>query len=399
MKKNILFIIPSLGAGGGEKSLINLLSQFDFNKYNVDLFLLNHNGLFMDFIPKEVNVINIPEDVKVFNKNLKESLIESLSNGKIKLAYSRLMFCIKNRINTVGKGEQYAWKYLRNAIGKLDKRYDAAIGYLEKTSNYICVDCVQADKKIGWIHNDYRKLDLDKEFDKKYFKKLNYLITVSEECESILKSEFPEEKNKIKLIYNIVSKKAIETLAQEKLDEDEMPKDKINILSIGRLHEQKGFDMAIEACKILIDKGYTVCWSIIGEGVEREKLELLIEKNNLKESFKLLGLKSNPYKYIKACDIYAQPSRYEGKSVAIDEVKILCKPIVVTNFSTVYDQIENNVTGIISKMNSNGICNGIEELLINHKLKNKIVMNLNSLQLGNEGRNRKQPETRKHYSH
>lgn len=384
MKKNILFIIPSLGAGGGEKSLINLLSQFDFNKYNVDLFLLNHNGLFMDFIPKEVNVINIPEDVKVFNKNLKESLIESLSNGKIKLAYSRLMFCIKNRINTVGKGEQYAWKYLRNAIGKLDKRYDAAIGYLEKTSNYICVDCVQADKKIGWIHNDYRKLDLDKEFDKKYFKKLNYLITVSEECESILKSEFPEEKNKIKLIYNIVSKKAIETLAQEKLDEDEMPKDKINILSIGRLHEQKGFDMAIEACKILIDKGYTVCWSIIGEGVEREKLELLIEKNNLKESFKLLGLKSNPYKYIKACDIYAQPSRYEGKSVAIDEVKILCKPIVVTNFSTVYDQIENNVTGIISKMNSNGICNGIEELLINHKLKNKIVMNLNSLQLGNE---------------
>lgn len=384
MKKNILFIIPSLGAGGGEKSLINLLSQFDFNKYNVDLFLLNHNGLFMDFIPKEVNVINIPEDVKVFNKNLKESLIESLSNGKIKLAYSRLMFCIKNRINTVGKGEQYAWKYLRKAIGKLDKRYDAAIGYLEKTSNYICVDCVQADKKIGWIHNDYRKLDLDKEFDKKYFKKLNYLITVSEECESILKSEFPEEKNKIKLIYNIVSKKAIETLAQEKLDEDEMPKDKINILSIGRLHEQKGFDMAIEACKILIDKGYTVCWSIIGEGVEREKLELLIEKNNLKESFKLLGLKSNPYKYIKACDIYAQPSRYEGKSVAIDEVKILCKPIVVTNFSTVYDQIENNVTGIISKMNSNGICNGIEELLINHKLKNKIVMNLNSLQLGNE---------------
>ena len=384
MKKNILFIIPSLGAGGGEKSLINLLSQFDFNKYNVDLFLLNHNGLFMDFIPKEVNVINIPEDVKVFNKNLKESLIESLSNGKIKLAYSRLMFCIKNRINTVGKGEQYAWKYLRKAIGKLDKRYDAAIGYLEKTSNYICVDCVQADKKIGWIHNDYRKLDLDKEFDKKYFKKLNYLITVSEECESILKSEFPEEKNKIKLIYNIVSKKAIETLAQEKLDEDEMPKDKINILSIGRLHEQKGFDMAIEACKILIDKGYTVCWSIIGEGVEREKLELLIDKNNLKESFKLLGLKSNPYKYIKACDIYAQPSRYEGKSVAIDEVKILCKPIVVTNFSTVYDQIENNVTGIISKMNSNGICNGIEELLINHKLKNKIVMNLNSLQLGNE---------------
>lgn len=382
MKKNILFIIPSLGAGGGEKSLINLLSQFDFNKYNVDLFLLNHNGLFMDFIPKEVNVIDIPNDVKVFNKNLKKSIIEFLCNGKIKLAYSRLMYCIKSRRHTVGKGEQYAWKYLRNAIGKLDNKYDTAIGYLEKTSNYICVDCVQANKKIGWIHNDYRKLDLDKDFDKEYFKKLNYLITVSEECESVLKREFPEEKHKIKLIYNIVSKKAIETLAQEKIEYNEMPKDKINILSIGRLHEQKGFDMAIEACKILVDRGYKICWSVIGEGMERERLERLIEKNNLQESFRLLGLKSNPYKYLKACDIYAQPSRYEGKSVAIDEAKILCKPILVTNFSTVYDQIEDNVTGVIIEMNPIKISEALNKLICNE---DKIINLSNNLYLDEQG--------------
>lgn len=384
MKKNILFIIPSLGAGGGEKSLINLLSQFDFNKYNVDLFLLDHSGLFMNFIPKEVNVLNIPNDVKVFNKSLKKSIIEFLCNGKIKLAYSRLMFCIKSRRHTVGKGEQYAWKYLRTAIGKLDNKYDTAIGYLEKTSNYICVDCVQADKKIGWIHNDYRKLDLDKDFDKEYFKKLNYLITVSEECESILKSEFPEEKHKIKLIYNIVSKKAIETLAQEKLEYNEMPKDKINILSIGRLHEQKGFDMAIEACKILVDKGYKICWNVIGEGLEREKLERLIAENNLQQSFRLLGLKTNPYKYLKACDIYAQPSRYEGKSVAIDEAKILCKPIVVTNFSTVYDQIEDSRTGIITKTDAQSISNGLEKVILNKFLQKELFNNLSLLNLGNE---------------
>ncbi|MBS5124329.1 MAG: glycosyltransferase [Clostridium sp.] len=384
MKKNILFIIPSLDAGGGEKSLINLLSQFDFNKYNVDLFLLNHSGLFMDFIPKEVNILNIPNNVKIFNKSLKKSIIEFLFNRKIKLAYSRLMFCIKSRRHTVGKGEQYAWKYLRNAIGKLDNKYDTAIGYLEKTSNYICVDCVQADKKIGWIHNDYRKLDLDKDFDKEYFKKLNYLITVSEECESVLKREFPEEKHKIKLIYNIVSKKAIETLAQEKIEYNEMPKDKINILSIGRLHEQKGFDMAIEACKILVDKGYRICWSVIGEGIERERLEKLIAKNNLQESFRLLGLKNNPYKYLKSCDIYAQTSRYEGKSVAIDEAKILCKPILVTNFSTVYDQIEDNVTGIIIKMTPKDISEGLEKMISEQWVRKVICNNLNLLKLGNE---------------
>lgn len=363
MKKNILFIIPSLRAGGGEKSLINLLAQFDFNEYNVDLFLLNHKGLFMDLIPKEVNILSISDDIRIFNEGFNKSIFTFLSKGKINLAYSRLMFCIKNRRNTVGKGEQYAWKYLRNAIGTLEKKYDVAIGYLEKTSNYICCDCVQADKKIGWIHNDYRKLELDKEFDKKYFRKLDFLITVSEQCETTLKEEFPTEKEKIKLIYNIVSKKTIEKLANEPLEENEITDDKINILSIGRLHEQKGFDMAIEACKILVDKGYKICWYVIGEGMERGALELLIEKNNLQDNFKLLGLKTNPYKYLKACDIYAQPSRYEGKSVAIDEAKILCKPILVTNFSTVYDQIENNITGIIVEMNPNEMSKSIEYLL------------------------------------
>ena len=380
MKKDILFIIPSLGAGGGEKSLINLLTQFDFNKYNVDLFLLNHSGLFMDFIPKQVNVLDITENVEIFNKSLKDSIVGYLYKGNFRLAFSRLMFCIQNRINeNIGISEQYSWKYLKKAIGIIDKKYDVAIGYLEKTSNYICVDCVQAYKKIGWIHNDYRKLNLDKSFDAKYFKKLDYLVTVSEECEKVLKEEFPEESYKVKLIFNIVSKKAIENLANEVIKEDSMKKDKVNILSIGRLHEQKGFDIAIEACKILVDKGYNICWYIIGEGLERSKLEELIDKNNLKENFKLLSLRSNPYKYLKACDIYVQTSRYEGKSVAIDEAKILCKPIVVTNFSTVYDQIENNKTGIITEMNSLAVSKGIQSIINNPKIQEKEVIKLYEL--------------------
>lgn len=385
MKKDILFIIPSLGAGGGEKSLINLLIQMDFNKYNVDLFLLNHNGLFMEFIPKEVNILGMTEDIEIFNKSLKNSISEYLAKGKCNLAFNRLMFCLKNRFNkNNGIAEQYSWRNLRAAIGMIDKKYDVAIGYLEKTSNYICVDCVQAKKKMGWIHNDYRKLNLDKNLDESYFEKLNYLITVSEECEKVLKEEFPNIKNKVKLIFNIVSKKTIERLATEKIEENIMNDDKVNILSIGRLHGQKGFDIAIDACKILIDSGYNACWYVIGEGKERKKLEELIEKNNLKNNFKLLGLKSNPYKYLKACDIYVQPSRYEGKSVAIDEAKILCKPIVVTNFSTVYDQIEDSRTGIITEMNDISLSKGIESLIDNKELKKYINSNLRRLNLENK---------------
>lgn len=384
MKKNVLFIIPSLGAGGGEKSLINLLSQFDYNKYNVDLFLLNHNGLFMNLIPKEVNILMLKENIRIFNEGIVSSISKFLLKGNLRLAYSRLMFCIINRINPVGKGEQYSWKYLRQAIGILDNNYNVAIGYLEKTSNYICCDCVQADKKIGWIHNDYRKLELDKVFDEKYFNQLDNLITVSEHCQEVLKEEFPRENEKIKLIHNIISKNTIEKLAQEPLKNIEMSNGNINILSIGRLHEQKGFDMAIEACKLLVTKGLKICWYVIGEGQERESLERLIKKNNLQNHFHLLGVQSNPYKFLKKCDIYVQPSRYEGKSVAIEEAKQLCKPIIVTNFSTVTDQIEDNVTGIVINMNFKSIAEGIEKVSCNKELQYNLCNNLKMLNRVNE---------------
>ena len=165
MKKDILFIIPSLSAGGGEKSLINLLEQIDYKRYNVDLFALNKEGLFLDFVPSEVNVIENSIDLEIFKLPLHKSIIKFLSKGKLQLTIDRIMFFIKNKKKiSISKREQYAWKYIRGAIGSLDKNYDVAIGYLEKTSNYICVDCVQANKKIGWIHTDYNKLEADKAF-------------------------------------------------------------------------------------------------------------------------------------------------------------------------------------------------------------------------------------------
>lgn len=384
MKKNILFIIPGLGAGGGEKSLINLLTQIDFNKYNVDLFLLNHEGLFMDFIPNEVNVLDIKENLIIFNKDLKESILKYLSKGKISLAYNRLMFCLVNRFNkNVGIAEQYSFKYLKKAIGAIDKKYDVAIGYLEKTSNYICIDCVQADKKIGWIHTDYSKLNLDKNFDKKYFEKCNYIITVSEECKNSLINNFNELKDKIKIIKNIVSPTIINKMAQENVDIYIDKKETI-IVSVGRLSYEKGFDIAINACKILVDNSLKVRWYLVGEGNERNKLEKLITEKKLEDNFILLGTQSNPYKYINMADIYVQPSRFEGKSIAMDEAKILYKPIVATNFSTVRDQINDKDNGIITEMNEESLAKGIITLINNLNLKIKIETNLKNINLATE---------------
>ncbi|MDT3428799.1 glycosyltransferase involved in cell wall biosynthesis [Paenibacillus forsythiae] len=386
MKKKLLFVIPGLNSGGGERSLINLLSQIDYNAYEVDLFLLNHQGMFMEFIPPEVKVLPVPERYRRFALPLPQALLKLLLSGHFTLAYHRLMFSLRSR----GAGndsvkEQHSWKHLSPFFGRLPKEYDTAIGFLEKTSIYFCVEKAVARSKIGWIHIDYDKLGMDPAFDARYFEQLQHLVTVSEECANILVKRFPEQDHKVNVIHNIVSPVLIHQLAmQHPPDDFSKAEDGINILSIGRLHPQKAFELAIEACKMLVDKGCNVRWSVIGDGEERQKLTHLIRRYGLEDHFRLLGLRSNPYPYIRQADLYAQTSRFEGKSIAIDEAKILKKPIVVTNFSTARDQIRHGFDGLIVDMNPAAIAGGIEQLIADHSLRAKLSDNLGQLELGTE---------------
>lgn len=382
MKKKILFVIPSLEAGGGEKSLVNLLHTIDFDKFQVDLVLLNKSGIFLKLVPNEVTIISLNNDYLTFTKSIFSSVIDFIKQGKITLAIFRILFTINNSlIKNLGKAEQKGWKYLSKSIAVLPTQYDAAIGFLEKSSIYFIVDCVKANKKIGFIHNDYNKLDLDASFDAKYFENLSTIATVSEECASVLKDVFPNQSHKVEVIYNIVSTSIITKLAEEKI---EINQSEPILLSIGRLHPQKGFDFAIDAAQILKQKNVAFKWLVIGEGAERVSIEKSIEEKGLKDNFILLGLKENPYPYLKLATLYVQPSRYEGKSIAIDEAKILQKPILVTNFSTAKDQIIHNQNGLIVSMDAISIANGIQLLLDDENLKNQLISNLKNENLGTE---------------
>ncbi|WP_261179255.1 hypothetical protein [Anaerobacillus sp. CMMVII] len=241
MKKNILFVIPSLAAGGGEKSLVNLLAHIDYSNYNVDLFLLNHEGIFMEYIPKEVNIVSLPETYKDFSLPIHKAMANFTLQGNYKLVFNRLMFSLRNRlIKTTALKEQYTWKYIASSLDELEKKYDVAIGFLEKTSTYFCVDKVRALKKIGWVHIDYEKLGMDPKFDMDYFNKLDHIVTVSEECSTILGRRFPNISSKIEMIYNIVSPTMINKMASQDVNSlTNKDGNEISILSIGRLHHQK----------------------------------------------------------------------------------------------------------------------------------------------------------------
>ncbi|WP_419872086.1 glycosyltransferase [Candidatus Pristimantibacillus sp. PTI5] len=386
MKKKLLFIIPGLSAGGGERSLINLLSHIDYTKYDVDLFLLSHEGIFMGLLPANVRVLPLPNNYRQFALPLWLSVSKFIAKGKINLAYNRFMFSLQNRMDSsIGIREQNSWKHVANAMNIIDSQYDAAIGFLEKTSIYFCVDKVNATKKIGWVHNDYDKLEMDPNFDLNYFENLDNIITVSDECANVLVNRFPNQEKKVKVIYNIVSPGIIHKLANEvTTDVYHRNGDEIIILSIGRLHTQKGFELAIMACKKLLQLGYNIRWNVIGEGDERDRLTTIIKQEGLDQHFILLGLMTNPYPYLKQADIYAQTSRYEGKAIAIDEAKILSKPIVVTNFSTARDQIVDGVEGLIVEMNADSVAAGIGKLIQNADFSRKMKDHLSCLHLGTE---------------
>jgi len=386
MKKRLLFIIPSLSSGGGERSLVNLLNHLDYSAYEVDLFLLSREGLFERYLPAEVNVLPLPEPYRLFSLPLLRSLARLAARGRIRLACNRLLYSVRHRFRrNAAVREQYNWKYLSAALPRFGGRYDAAIGYLEKTSTYICVDKADAGKKIGWIHIDYDKMGMDAAFDRDYFRRLDRIVTVSEECAAVLHNRFPEFRPKIGVIYNIVSPALIRRLADEDVSEGPAKQaGEVVIVSIGRLHPQKNFELAVEACRELVERGHNVRWNVIGEGDERERLTRLIAANGLADRFRLLGLRANPYPYLRQADIYVQTSRYEGKSIAIDEAKIMGKPIVVTNFSTAKDQIRDGCEGLVVEMNARAVAAGVERLIVDERLRLELCRNLSALRLGTE---------------
>lgn len=389
MKQKLLFVIPSLSVGGGEKSLVNLLRSLDYSRFDVDLFLFHHEGLFMDMVPKQVRILPHSETYRIFSRPLHLASFGLLKKKMWSLAFRRLLYSIVNRaVRHTARKEQYTWRYVAAAMDVLPETYDAAIGYLEKTSIYFCVDKVHARQKWGWVHTDYDEMGMDAAFDAPYFRQLHVIATVSEKCASVLRRRFPQERDKIHIIYNIVSESLIHQMADAKIEDDEQLESEagsaISLVSIGRLHPQKGFELAIEACRLLVDRGYNVKWSVIGEGAERKKLERMIRDHRLEQHFRLLGIRANPYPYIKQAMVYVHPSRYEGKTIAVDEAKILHKPIVLTNFSTAPDQIQNEVNGLIVPMHAKGVADGIERLMNDGILRARLTRQLSLEQHGTD---------------
>ena len=385
----VLFVISALEAGGAEKSLINLLKLFDYNRYQVDLLLFKKEGIFMDQIPEEVRIIEAPDDLfylyNIHGRQIKHVL------GAFPSIIARITGTIYRNYFVRNKsypGTQIRWnKFYKKHISIFNDEYDIAISYMHGEVMYYVAEKIKARKKITWVHNDYRALKLKPETDYPYLCSFDKIATISDECVDILTQVFPQIKDKVVSIPNLTSSSLIRKRAELYYPEeykDSCNANKVIILSIGRLNYQKGFDIAIKIAAEMKKRGLQFVWYIIGQGTEQEHLTELINQFGLKEEFVLLGIRENPYPYIKNADIIAQPSRYEGKSVVIDEAKILHKPIVVSDYATVRDQITNENEGIISKLEVENFAEALEKLIQSKDLRDNYEEYLNQHEYGND---------------
>ena len=378
VKKKIVFVMGSLGIGGAEKSLLSLISNIDYELYDVDLMLFNKNGEWNNLVEKEVNILYPTEDYIKFDLDPVNSLLYFAKKCEFKMFYFNLMYLIKLFFNRfILKKEYIGWEVKSKMMDSLKDSYDMSIGFLEKQCTYFSVDKVKSKKKIGWIHTDYNSIGFDYKTEMKYLGELDNIITVSDSCQERLCNIFPMYKDKIMVIKNIVSPNLIIKQANNNVNECISLKDdnKITIATVARLTEQKGIEIAIDACKSLIDRGYKVKWIVVGEGSERGKLEERIKSNELEKDFNLIGSRVNPYPYIKNCDIYVQPSRWEGFGITVLEAKILNKPIIVSNIPEFREQIVNNENGLIFN-DTNELVKDIINIMENDLLSEKLRSNL-----------------------
>ena len=384
MKKKILFVMESLGIGGAEKSLVTLLSQIDYSKYEVDIFLFNKEGAFMELLPEEVNILNVPKDFEYFISSTKKSLKYLINNKKVKLLLLKIIELGILSFNKFILGKEYiGWKYIRNSIKSLDKKYDVAIGFLEKKSIYFITDKVKSKKKIGWIHVDYSKIEHNHKKDLHYFEQIDYIVTVSEHCRYVLRKEFPTCESKIKVIKNMISPKLIKNLSNQKVKFDkEFDRDSFMICTVCRITPQKGIINAVNCCEKLVNRGLKFKWIIVGDGSSRSEIQKVIDQKKLNQVIKMIGARSNPYPYIKACDLYVQPSLYEGFGITVAEAKVLCKAIIVSNIPEFTEQIINGKTGLVYK-NIDDMSDKIENLITNDKERIKLERELMKINMDN----------------
>lgn len=380
MKKKVFITIESLVCAGAEKSLITFLSVLDYNRFDVDLQLFSYGGEFEQFIPKEVNLLPPFE----YTEFLQKSTVGQIFTGDLKKICARWNYslAIRKGVTYHADKARLYYKYVFPCLPET-KEYDIAIGYAQGLPTFYVADKVKAKQKFCWVNVSYKLEGISWDFQRQFYEKMTNIVTVSDSAYDVFTKVYPEFASKMVTIWDMLEANFIQKLSLLN-DNTGMDKSVPCLLTVARLNKpQKGYDIALEACKILKERGLKFKWYALGRGDYRPTMEEYITKNNLEDTFILLGTTPNPYPYFRDCTLYVQTSRHEGYGLSIAEGRILNKPVVTTEFDAVLNQMVPGKNGLVVKQDPIAVADAIEKLLTDKELYNSIKCYLENEKKGN----------------
>ncbi len=368
-------MLISMNVGGTERAFLNMLDKLPEEEYEITLLLLQKKGGFYQEIPKHVTIREMKEFPQVARQlrdltyNPKEKIKEYLSKRRYKQA---LFFMAIHSYMRVTTDRRILFKKVFKQVPIMENEYDLAVAYAGPMDiiTYYIATRVKAAEKNQWIHFDINQIGFDPEFARRMYKSFNRICVVSNTATIQLKEKLPTLSHKIETRTNEVSAMNITDLAEK---EDVFPASSIiRIVTVARIMNEKGPDLAVKILYALRQLGYNIQWHWIGEGEWRTHIQKMIKEFGLEDSFILEGAKSNPYPYVRQCDIYVQPSRHEGYCITIAEARALERPIVTTDTVGAQEQIKHGETGLISRLNEQEIMHNIISLIEDPELKDKL---------------------------
>lgn len=391
MKQRIFINIHYLEIGGAERALLGLLTALDPDKVDVDLFVNQHTGEFMPLVPGWVNLLPEIPEYSCIERPIKTILKEGHGGIALRRVWAKLKY--KRYLTTLSeearRHDASVFQYVANAVeGGLPSlahlgEYDLVISFLQPHN--IVLNQVKAKKKICWIHTDYSTIHVNHDLELPVWDGFDYIASISSDVTTTFLQTFPELKDKIILIENILSPAFVRRQAELVDVSGEMPQNEgeTKILTIGRFSPQKKIEGIPHICAEMEKRGVNFKWYVIGYGPDKEIQEAL-DKYNMRHRMILLGKKTNPYPYIKAADIYCQPSIYEGKSVTVREALMLCKPTVITDFPTASSHFTDGTDGLIVPLEEKACAEALTNFIENTELQQRFVAYTRTHDYGNE---------------
>lgn len=379
MAKKILFVINTMGQGGAEVALIELMKELPkLVDCQIDLYVMLGQGELIDNIPPHVNILNKKIDpadvlssegrVKLY-KHTSAKLLSGLSGVR------NLPYAVSNHRKMKRSGnvipKNLIWKAVSDGTKPPREQYDVAIAYIEGASTYYVADKVNARAKAAFVHIDYHKAGYNRQLDHGCYERFQAIYCVSPDVKNAFLSEYPELSDRVHVMRNIIDPEGIIEKSKTGTGFDD-GYEGLRIVSLGRLVKQKSYETAIEAAQLLKKRGHSFRWYVFGEGEERTDLENRIKAAALEDSFILFGSARNPFPYLREAQIYVQCSKFEGQSIAVREAKVLGMPIVLSLSSGNHDQLTDGVDGIYVGTDALSVADGIERLITDPELRQRL---------------------------